>query len=379
RMNMLLFMVHMVLLAIGVAFIYSIGQQSGGHIRGYWIRQVIWILMGGGLMALLMGVDYRHLGRFSLIIFGGSLLLLIAVLLFGKVINGARCWLVLPMGVTVQPAEFAKLGLIIPLAWYAAFQTTDFKRYRDIAYCCALTLIPMTLILLQPDMGSCLVFAPICLVILFLGGLRIRLLIMTAIIGMLVGPMVYKFCFKYHQKQRVLVYLRPLLPEKPFEIVRNLSISNKTRAIVMEDDWNAKQCELATGSGGLYGKGFGKGTQNPLGFLPKKITPTDFIFSVISEETGFLGSAFLLACCGVMVVLSLHISAKSGDDFGKYLAAGIATVFCIHIFINIGMTIRVMPIIGIPLPFVSYGGSGMIGMMACMGVLQSVYIHRHNQ
>ena len=155
-------------------------------------------------------------------------------------------------------------------------------------------------------------------------------------------------------------------------------IINKTMELVVEDDWNAKQCELATGSGGLYGKGFGKGTQNPLGFLPKKITPTDFIFSVISEETGFIGSAFLLSCYALMILLGLHISAKSGDDFGKYLAAGIATVFCIHIFINIGMTIRVVPIIGIPLPFVSYGGSGMIGMMACMGVLQSVYIHRHD-
>jgi rod shape determining protein RodA len=169
-----------------------------------------------------------------------------------------------------------------------------------------------------------------------------------------------------------------LLPKSVFEVAKRLSISNKTKKLVLMDDWNARQSELAVGSGGMYGKGIGRGTQNPLGFLPKKVAPTDFIFSVISEETGFAGSALLLGCCAAMLMLTLHISAKSGDDFGKYLAAGIATVFCVHIFINVGMTIRVVPIIGIPLPFVSYGGSGMIGMMACMGVLQSVYIHRYD-
>ena len=329
-------------------------------------------------MAGLMGFDYRSLGRYSIIIFGVSLFLLLTVLVLGKEINGARCWLVLPAGITVQPAEFAKLGLIVPLAWYASFQSTDFRKLRCIAYCVGLTLIPMFFIMLQPDMGSCLVFMPICFIMVFLGGMRIRLIVYVLIVGALVGPIVYRFGFQYHQKQRVLVYLKPLLPSAAFELVKRLSVSNKTKKLVIMDDWNAHQSELAVGSGGMFGKGIGQGTQNPLGFLPKKVAPTDFIFSVIAEETGFVGCTVLLGCCAAMLLLALHISAKSSDDFGKYLAAGIATVFCIHIFINVGMTIRVVPIIGIPLPFVSYGGSGMIGMMACMGVLQSVYIHRHD-
>ncbi len=381
RMNKLLLLVQLTLLGFGLLFIYSAGQQTGGRIQGYWIRQLVWAVAGGGLMVAIMGLDYRVLGRFSLLIFLFAMGLLVAVLLLGQVVNGAKSWLKLLPGVAIQPAEFAKLGLIVPLAWYASFESTDFKRYRDLAYCCALTAIPMFLILLQPDLGSALVFGPVCLVVLFVGGMRTRLLVYAVMIGLLAGPLVYKFGFKYHQKQRVLTYLKPILSTELYFVAEEFSISEEHsgKDSVVTDDWNARQSALAVGSGGLYGKGFGKGTQNTLGFLPKKVAPTDFIFSVIAEETGFMGSMILIGAYVALLFLCVHIGARARDDFGRYMALAIGAMFCVHIFINIGMTIRVMPIIGIPLPFVSYGGSGMIGMMASMGVLQSIHIHRNEE
>ncbi len=380
RMNLLLMLTVVVLIAFGVLFIYSAGQQTGGRMAGYWTRQLMWVGLGFGLMVFIMGFDYELLGRMSLLIFLGSIVLLVTVILIGDEINGAKSWIRLPGGVNLQPSELAKLATIIALAWYASFPSTDLRHYRHVAAVIAVTLVPMALIMLQPDMGSALVFVPICGAILFVGGIRLRLIAYAAVVVLLAGPMVYKFGFRPHQKQRVLTYLKPILPEHAYEVAYAFSTigekNAKNKTAVVIDDWNALQSELAVGSGGLRGKGFGKGTQNTLGFLPRRVAPTDFIFSVIAEETGFVGASALIGAFALLCSLSLYVAARARDDFGKYLACGIAALFCVHIFINVGMTIRVMPIIGIPLPLVSYGGSVMVLMLGCIGVLQSIYIHR---
>ncbi len=380
RMNFLLLITVGVLLAYGVLFIYSAGQQTGHPIDGYWIRQLVWIGVGSALMLGLMAVDYEILGRFSVWIYVGSLSLLVAVLIFGTEINGAKSWLKLLPGINIQPAEFAKLGALIPLAWFVSFPSTDLRKYSHLACAVGIPLVPIFLVLLQPDMGSSLVFFPLCLAVVFVGGMRLRLIAYVALLVLLAGPMVYKLGFKHHQKQRVLTFLKPILPANGYKVAAAFTTlgdskaQNRTEIVI--DDWNALQSELAVGSGGTNGKGFGKGTQNTLGFLPRRVAPTDFIFSVIAEETGFVGSVVLLGAFAFLCCLSIYIAAKARDPFGKYLACGIAAMFCMHIFINVGMTIRVMPIIGIPLPLVSYGGSVMILMLSCIGILQSIYIHR---
>lgn len=383
RMNLLLTLVAILLVVIGVLFIHSVGEQTGGRIAGYWTRQLMWAAAGVAVMLTLAALDYEVLGRASPWLYLGTIGLLLAVLLVGPAVNGARRWLTVAPGVTIQPAEFAKLGFLVALAWFASFRSTDFRRLADVAVAVALTILPMLLVLAQPDLGSALVFVPICLAVLVAGGLRLRLLAFAVILAVLAGPLAYRFAFRPYQKQRVLTFVRPLVSPDLYALAVRYSGLPATATKTgtprrVSDDWNARQSELAVGSGGLQGKGYGQGTQHTLGFLPRSEAPSDFIFSVIAEETGFVGSCVLLGAFTMLLFLCVCIAAKARDDFGRYLACGIAALFAVHVFVNIGMAIRIMPIIGIPLPLVSYGGSGMLLMLAAVGVLQSIHIHRHN-
>ena len=383
RMNVLLTLVVALLVVIGVLFIRGVGEQTGGRIEGYWTRQLVWVAAGVAVMLALAALDYEALGRASPWLYLGTVALLLTVLLAGTKVNGARSWLRVAPGVMIQPAEFAKLGVLVALAWFASFPSTDFRRLSHVALAVALTVLPMLLVLAQPDMGSALVFVPICLAVLVAGRMRLRLLVVAAALALVAGPLVYRFVFHPHQKERMLTFVRPLVPPGVYALAVRYSglPATATKAGApprVVDDWNARQSELAVGSGGLHGKGYGQGTQNTLGFLPRRVAPTDFIFSVIAEETGFVGGCVLLGAFTVLLFLCVCIAAKARDDFGRYLACGIAALFAVHVFVNIGMTIRVMPIIGIPLPLVSYGGSGMLLMLAGVGVLQSIHIHRHN-
>ena len=372
--------VSILLLIIGVVFIHSAGEQTGGVIAGFWKKQLLWICVGTVLMLVLACSDYEVLGKFSLVIF----LILHALLLlvftpFGLEVHGARSWIQLP-GATLQPSEFAKIGFIIPLAWYASFKHTDFKKLSHVCIVLALTAIPICLIMLQPDMGSAMVFVPIAIAVLFLGGLRKRIIILAIVSAMIAGPLLFKYTLRTHQKERVLILIKPNLPKDAYMKIYSFSgLDVKSYKNGKIDDWNALQSLLAVGAGGVWGKGIGNGTQNALGFLPKKVAPTDFIFSVIAEEAGFAGSFVLIILFAILLFLAIYIAAKARDEFGKYLATAIAALYCTHIFINIGMTIQLMPIIGIPLPCVSYGGAVMIMTLSSVGILQSIYIHRHKQ
>lgn len=356
RMNLLLLLLVAALLVVGILFIYGAGQQIGGVMAGYWLRQCKWIFLGTLAMIGLAGLDYRRLGRMAGAVYGGSLFLLVLVLLIGKRINGAKSWLGAGPA-NIQPSEVAKFGLLLAVAWLAAAGRGRTKDWgRGLAFI-ALTIIPVALIGLQPDFGSAIVLPPITLAILFVSGMRRRWLVYLALLAVLLAPPVYQYGLSDHQKERLLTFV---------DSERDLAGRG----------WNARQSLLAVASGGLYGKGYMQGKMHTLGFLPRRVAPTDFIFSVIAEESGFLGSAILISCFGAILLLAVYIASKARDDFGRNLAAGIAALIGLHFFVNVGMTMRVAPIIGIPLPLVSYGGSFLIVTMACMGVLQSVYIHR---
>ncbi|MCH2174711.1 MAG: rod shape-determining protein RodA [Lentisphaeria bacterium] len=380
KQNLLLSFSVLGLCAFSILFIYSAGHKTPG-LENNWIKQGVWFAIGGINALILMGIDYRKLGRFSLLIYFMGMMLLVLVLIVGMEINGAKSWLKVLPGVNLQPSELAKVCTIIPLAWYAAFEDVEFKKFSQLIPPAVLCIIPMALILKQPDMGSALVFAPIFITIIFLGGLKKRYFLIAIAALLTLGPLVYKYKFQKHQKNRVLNYVRPFANDSIYQAFKTFTVAGdpnfKDEKDVVVDDWNARQSELAVGSGGLYGKGLTQGTQNTLGFLPRRVAPTDFIFSVIAEESGFIGSTILLlGFCG-LILGSFYIAASATDKFGMFLASSIGVMLTTHIFINIGMTIRVVPIIGIPLPFVSYGGSGVVLMMICIGILQSVYIHRN--
>ena len=307
-------------------------------------------------MIVISGVDYENLGRHSILIYLMSITLLVLVLIIGKRINGARSWLGILPGLSIQPAEFAKLGLLIAISRLASLPSVRWDHFYRIVPFTILTAIPILLITLQPDPGSAIVLIPISLCILFVSGVKKRWFAYGAVISLLATPLVYKFALKEHQKKRIYTFIHPT--------------KNPTG-----EGWNARQSLLAVGSGGFYGKGFMQGTQNVLGFLPKTVAPTDFIFSVIAEETGFAGSVFLISIFGGILFLGLNIASKARDNFGRNLACGITALLCFHIYVNVGMTIGMAPIIGIPLPFVSYGGSFMLSMLSCMGILQSIHIY----
>ncbi len=351
------------LLGIGLIFIRSTGIQLDTEVsRGFFTKQLQWIALGTVLYIFMAALDYRALPmRFA--VWAGyflALILLIAVLVLGLKISGATRWLNIA-GFRLQPSEPAKLAVICALSSIFAMQ--KFKHARGKAFLCGAicTGIPFILIAIEPDLGSALVLLPIFCAILFCYGIKWKYVILIlAIAGTFLGFIVVDsvvrekpLLLRSYQRDRIRVFLNP-------------GMDKSNRGL------NAYQAKLAVGSGGLSGKGIGEGTQNELGFLPQTVANNDFIFSVIAEETGFTGSAVLLMIYG-MLLFSILRTAFLCRNYGRYIAAGVATMIFCHIFINIGMSIGIAPITGLPLPLVSYGGSFTLTAMGTLGVIQSIY------
>jgi rod shape determining protein RodA len=356
-MNWFLLIAVACLLAIGLTFIYGIGQQHGDRFAVVWKSQLMWVIIGILGMLLMATMDYEWLGRLSHLVYLGSILALILVLAIGVEINGAKSWLVIG-GKTIQPAEFAKLGLAIPAAWLAARKSVQLTRWQHLLPFVLLLVVPFALVSMQPDQGSAMVLVPIMVGILFVAGIPSRWLVYGALVCALAAPVVYRYVLEDHQRSRIIIFLNPA-------------------SDTSDAGWNARQSLLAVGSGGMWGKGFMQGTQYSLGYLPRNVSHTDFIFSVIAEETGFIGSCVVILLEVLILLLCVYIASRARDEFGRNLACGIGMMLCCHVYINVGMTIGMAPIIGIPLPFVSSGGTFMVLTMGCIGILQSIYIRRH--
>ena len=232
----------------------------------------------------------------------------------------------------------------------------------------ALTAIPFVLILKQPALGSASVFFPVCFAMLFAAGTKLRYIVLPILA--VVGLVTLSFFW-------VHVWNKPVPFLKPFQLdrVRNFFDPGLDRR---GTGWQADQSAIAIGSGGMHGKGWRQGTQNVLGYIPKTTSYNDLIFSVIGEEFGYIGGAALIICEGTVLLWCILVAARARDKLGALLAVGVMTMLFAHIFVNIGMTIQVVPITGIPLPFVSYGGTFLIACLAAMGLVQSVWVHRKN-
>ena len=350
------------LLATGLAFIYSAswrGEDTG--IVGAWFgKQIRWAALGAVLALALAATDYKFWIRRSGWLYLLAIALLGLVLVAGKKVYGAYRWLVI-LGVPVQPSEFAKVAWVLVLARVLASSALPPRSFLRILLVLVLTAIPFGLILVEPDLGTAMVLLPTMAIMLFAAGAPLRYFAAFALLGagaaaFAVSPLARHVLSDY-QHERILTFLDP--SRDP-----------------LGSGWNALQSAIAVGSGGLSGKGFLNGTQSALGFLPRTVSPTDFIFPVIAEETGFIGAGLLLLAFAGLLTCYLRTAWTAQDPAGGLLATGIAGLLFCHVFVNVGMTIGLLPITGLPLPLVSSGGSFMASTLAGFGLVQSVHVRR---
>jgi rod shape determining protein RodA len=357
-MDWLALLVTGLLLTTGVVFIYSagIGDDLQPLLYRQWFRQIIFILVAFPVYLVITLMDYRWLKDASLVIYLFSLLLLLGVLIIGVEINEAKRWFDLGF-IRFQPSEIAKLGAVITLAAYLGDPLRNTRHPRIVILPLLLTGMMFLLIMQQPDLGTAMILPCVLMTLLFVSGLTWRMIGLLLLLGVMTLPLAWSVA-KPYQKERVMVFINP--DRDP-----------------LNASWNMKQSKMAVGSGGLNGKGIGQGTQNLLGFLPTTVAPTDFIFSVIAEEKGFIGSALLLSLYSTLFACLARTALRASDNFGRLIAVGILTMLSVHVTINVAMTIGLMPIVGLPLPLVSYGGSFVVSMMLALGLVQSVHVRRN--
>ena len=374
------------LMLIGAVFVYSatMVNESARLAPWYtqsWFRQIVWYVLGTGAAAALCGLEYHILARWSMVAYGLAVVLLVAVLIFGTVRFGARRWFDLGF-FSLQPSEFAKLAFILAQAHFLSRPIEELRIPLTLWKSLGLIILPFLLILKEPDLGSALVLLPTGLAMLFVAGTPrrylLRLLGAVAILGTLFvlnvmfAPPKWQIKLEDYQRRRLLVYFgRDYAPPGAPKLERE-----RLHKQQFDDSHNVRQALISVGSGGLTGKGWRQGTQNALGYLPRSVAHNDFIFSVIAEEKGFVGSVIVLTLYGVVLFSGIRIAGQARDRLGKIMAVGVVTLLFSHVFINIGMNIRIMPVTGVPLPLLSYGGSSVLGSLIAMGMLQNVYIYR---
>ncbi|HEX2698679.1 MAG TPA: rod shape-determining protein RodA [Acidimicrobiales bacterium] len=340
---------------IGVVMVYSASRNLGADESYFLRRQAVYCLIGAGVMAAVATIDYRIARDFAPMIYGASVVGLVLVLSpLGSNRRGAQAWFQLG-GFQLQPSEPAKVGLIICIAAYAAHHRGDLDGRRMLA-ALALAAVPMLLIELQPDLGTMLVFAAILLATLLVAGARPRHMALLGLAGVVAVVAVFQLgLLKDYQKDRLGAFLNP---------------THNTQ----ESSYNLNQSKIAIANGSLTGKGLFQGTQTKLSYVPEQ--HTDFIFTVVGEELGLVGSGLVLGLFAVLVWRTWRAAALAKDLCGTVICIGVLAMLVFQVFENVGMTMGIMPITGIPLPFMSYGGSATIASFAAVGLVLNVHMRR---
>jgi len=338
----------LVLSALGLAVLYSATGQDWAQVE----KQLLRLALGVVVMLAVAQIHPARLRRWSPFLYGAGLLLLIAVLLFGDVGKGAQRWLDLGV-VRFQPSELVKISVPMMVAWFLAEGALP-PNWRRLLAGGVLTAVPVLLIAKQPDLGTALLVASAGLAILFLSGLSWRLIVGLAAAFAATLPLIWSLLHDY-QKQRVLTLLDP-------------------ESDPLGAGYHTIQAKIAIGSGGIYGKGWLNGTQSQLEFVPEK--HTDFIFAVLAEEFGLIGVLVLLTLYILIVLRGLYIASQAQNTYGRLLAGSLTLVFFVYAFVNVGMVIGVLPVVGVPLPLVSYGGTSLVTLMAGFGILMTLHTHR---
>lgn len=351
-----LFLLTAAFVAVGVTTIYSANYDvAAGHAGALPARQLTWFGLGLIAMFVAMSFDYHYIERVAYPFYGAMLLLLVLVMVVGHSGGGSQRWINLGF-FRLQPSEPAKLAIVLVMAKY--FQTDEPARgyyLRDLWVPFALALPLVFLTLIQPDLGTAIILGIVFISMVLMGGLRLRSFAFLVGAGLAFLPIGWHFLRTY-QRNRILTFLDP--DRDP-----------------LGAGYHVIQSQIAIGSGGLFGKGYLHGTQNRLDFLPAQ--HTDFIFAVFSEEWGFIGCAVLLLLYFVLIGYCLRLVQRAKDRFGALLVFGMIAIFFWHVVINISMVAGVMPVVGVPLPIVSYGGSALASMMFAMGVIMNVSMRRY--
>lgn len=343
------------LAALGIGTLYSaVTSAVPTPQKILYIKQLIWYGIGLAVMTSCFMFNYKWLDRWSYVIYLAGIVLLICIFPFGRYVGGAKRWIVLGP-VSIQPSELAKIAVIVSLArYYSKTANPAGFTLRELLTPFVLTLIPFVLIVKQPDLGTAILVALIAGSMTVFAKIERRSMIYIVASCTLAVPLVW-FFLKGYQKKRILTFLNP--DRDP-----------------LGAGYHIIQSKIAIGSGMITGKGFMKGTQNALSFLPEQ--HTDFIFSVLAEEWGFVGCMLLLFVFLTLILWGLNIAHRCRDPFGTILCVGISAMIFWQVFINIGMVMGLMPVVGVPLPFISYGGSSIITVMICAGLLMNVSMRR---
>lgn len=340
----------------GLLFVYS-ATSDGPNPNAFLYRQAAAMAIGLVAMVAVSAFDYRVFRAWSAVFYGASLLLLLLVALQGEVVNGSKAWLQLG-GFQFQPSELAKASLIVILAALLHERREETLGLRALVEALAVAAVPMIFILLQPDFGTFMVFAAIVFGVLLLARVRVRYLVALALMGVLsVVGIIASGALKAYQVDRITSFLDP------------------GSADPQGSAFNVNQAQIAIGSGQFAGQGLFQGSQTSLSYVPEN--HTDFIFTVVGEELGFIGASIMLGAFALLLWRALRIAALSRDTFGTLVAGGVVAVFGFQVFINVGMAVGIMPVTGLPLPFVSFGGTSLIGSFLMVGLLQNVHMHRY--
>lgn len=349
HMDLPLLIALVLLASIGLLVLYSAGGQDSDLV----LRQAIRLAIAFVMMFVIAQFSPYTLARWAPWLFGLGMLLLVAVLVFGDVTKGAQRWLNLGL-FRFQPSEMMKIAVPMMIAWYLAEASLPPARLR-LLLASLILIIPTLLIAKQPDLGTALLIASSGGLVLLLAGLRWHLITGIIVILSASAPLVWNYLLHDYQRKRILTFLNP------------------------ENDplgagYHIIQSTIAIGSGGLYGKGWLNGTQSHLDFLPER--STDFVFAVFSEEFGFIGILLLLALYVFLIGRGIVIATQAQDTFSRLLAGSLALTFFVYVFVNVGMVTGLLPVVGLPLPLVSYGGSSIVTLLAAFGILMSIQTHR---
>jgi len=390
------------LMIVGLMFVYSatmvnepVGALQQFHDLSFsaflsWMldelffRQFIWYCLGITAAVVVCLVDYRSLARWAMVFYWGSVGLLVAVLLpfIGSIRFGARRWIDLGF-FQVQPSEFAKIAFIIALAHFLSRPADDLRKPHIFWKATGMMALPFLLIMKEPDLGSALVLVPVWFVMMLVAGVPRRYLLrLVGVVGViaalflvdvLFAPRHWQVKLEDYQRRRLLVYFGVDYAAAPGASRAEIERLKKQQ---FDDSHNVRQALISVGSGGMTGKGWREGTQNALGYLPRAVAHNDFIFSVIAEESGFIGSVIVLTLYGAVLFIGIRIAGRARDRLGKLMAVGVVALIFSHVFINMGMNIRLMPVTGVPLPLLSYGGSSVLVSLIAMGLLHNVHTYR---
>ncbi|MBU4274236.1 rod shape-determining protein RodA [Patescibacteria group bacterium] len=352
RLDWLLAGSAILLTIIGLLAIYSSSLRKGDFLN--FKKQILFFTVGFILMILISFFDHRVLKNNSyliLILYFLALLFLIGLFFFAPEIRGKRGWY--KFGVmSFDPIELLKITLIILLAKYFSMRHAEMYRFWHIVFSGIYVLVPCLLIFFQPDLGAVLILVIVWLSILLISGIKIRHFLILSLVGLILLLLSWQFLLHDYQKSRVLDFIFPYDP--------------------LGTSWSQSQAEIAIGSGQIFGRGFTKGSQTQYGFLPEP--HTDFIFSVVAEESGLVGVLLVFFLYSILIWRTIKIAVMSRSNFPRLFASGFAVILIAQFFINIGMNAGILPVIGIYLPLISYGGSGLIGTFVGLGIIQSIKI-----